>query len=71
MDDVQFGQQLRAVRLEQGLTQEQLAERIGILKDKRISDYEVGRFEPNLSTIRRLAAALEVPAWRLLEDRAR
>lgn len=67
MDDVQFGQQLKAVRMEQHLTQEQLAERAN-MGSKRICDYERGVFDPRVTKIRQLADALGVPAWRLLAD---
>lgn len=66
MDEI-FGAQLRAIRQEQGLTQEQLGERVGTT-GKRISYYETGVREPYLSTIRQLATVLHVEPGRLLEE---
>jgi transcriptional regulator with XRE-family HTH domain len=67
LDDATFGSQLRAVRLEREMTQQELAERVGTT-GKRISYYESGYREPYLSTIRQLAAALSCSTARLVED---
>jgi transcriptional regulator with XRE-family HTH domain len=54
-----FGENLREARRAAGLSQEELAERAGVDRSA-ISDYERGRREPNLSTIVKLASALEI-----------
>lgn len=68
MDDVQFGAQLRSVRLERGLTQQELAELAGCGAAKHISKYERGEKDPRVATVRKLATALEVEAAELLEE---
>ena len=50
--------QLRDLRIEAGLTQEVLAEKIGVSRQSVIS-IERGRFLPSIETALRLAAALD------------
>jgi len=42
-----FGQKLRQVRIEKGLTQQQVAERLGYKRNTYISDVEAGHFIPS------------------------
>ena len=56
---------IRDLRKNAGLTQEQLAQKIGV-KKQNISRYESGRVEPNIRTAKKLADALGVS----LEDMA-
>lgn len=67
MDEV-FGQHLREARQAAGLTQQELAERVGLAQKKNICDYEAGRSDPRLSQIRRFAAALSVDTARLVGE---
>jgi transcriptional regulator with XRE-family HTH domain len=53
-----FGAHLREVRLKRGLSQQGLAERVGI-PQTHVSAMEVGIKFPNLLTVLRLAVALE------------
>jgi transcriptional regulator with XRE-family HTH domain len=53
-----FGARLREVRLNRGLSQQELAERVGI-PQPHVSAMESGVKFPNLLTVLRLAAALE------------
>ena len=63
---LRFAELLRDFRLMAGLTQEELAERAG-LSQRGVSDLERGtRRNPYLTTIRRLAAAMQLSA----EDQA-
>lgn len=62
---IAFGIVLRQIRLEAGLTQEQL----GFEADLRrtyVSILELGQQQPSLSTILKLAAALKLPANELI-----
>jgi len=52
-----IAEQIRAARIEAGLTQEQLAEKIGSGQN-RVSAWERGATSPNLSTLELIAAAL-------------
>lgn len=67
-----FGQRLRGLRQEQGLTLAQLAERTG-LTASNINKYEHGeRANPSIETVMRLASALDTTPGYLLgnEDAA-
>ena len=60
-----FAQNLKALRLERGLTQAALARRAG-LASTAISMYELGQRQPDLDRLERLAQALNAPASALL-----
>ncbi|HET7486537.1 MAG TPA: helix-turn-helix transcriptional regulator [Acidimicrobiales bacterium] len=59
-----FGQRVRVLRQDRGLSQEQLAERSGLHRTY-VSSLERGQRNVGLDNILRLAAALEVPAAEL------
>jgi transcriptional regulator with XRE-family HTH domain len=61
-----FGQRVRELRLEKGMTQEQLAEAAG-LHPTFISNVERGYRVPTLTTLYRLARGLDVDARGLLD----
>lgn len=63
---VGLGAALRELRLERGLSQEELAHRAS-LHPTWISHLESGRENPAWGTVRRLATALEVPLGALAE----
>ena len=63
----EVGARLRAVRLDRDLTQEQLAERVGI-DSKTVSRAENGRHTITIDLVARFARALGVPSWRLFKD---
>jgi transcriptional regulator with XRE-family HTH domain len=54
-----LGQFLRATREEKGLTQKDLAERLG-LRQRQISDLERSAMDPRFSTVQDVARALEL-----------
>jgi transcriptional regulator with XRE-family HTH domain len=60
-----FGGRLRELRLKRGLSQQGLAERVGI-PQTHVSAIEVGIKFPNLLTVLRLAAALECKVTELV-----
>lgn len=60
-----FGERLKKYRLQNGLTQEVLAERIGV-KKSTIAGYERGNREPDVAKIKSLAQALGTTADELL-----
>ena len=64
---VSFAANLRRRRKELGLSQEQLGTRANI-QMADISRYENGGRDPRISTVARLAAALDVPVALLLAD---
>lgn len=61
-----FGGQLRRLRIDAGLTQEQLADALG-LPQTRVSELERGKHRPKEELIRRLADALGVRPALLFE----
>ncbi len=56
---------LKRLRLERGLTQAALAERCGIAQPN-LAAMELGRRQPTLATLQRLADALEAPVYAFL-----
>jgi transcriptional regulator with XRE-family HTH domain len=61
-----LGENLREARTKLGLTQEQVAERSGVQAGE-VSRIESGKRDPQLSTILKLAKAVELPPGRLLD----
>lgn len=61
-----LGKNLRAARKKLGLTQEQVAERSGVQAGE-VSRIERGKRDPQVSTLEKLAAAVELPPGRLLD----
>ncbi|MEX0989851.1 MAG: helix-turn-helix transcriptional regulator [Actinomycetota bacterium] len=66
-DGKNFGQRLRASRLDAGLSQSDLEEISGIPK-ARLSRYENGHVAPSIQTLERLSDALNVSEASLLGD---
>lgn len=61
-----FGQVLRDLRVRKGLTQEGLGFDAGIRRTY-VSILELGQQQPSLSTLLKLAKALEIPAGELVQ----
>lgn len=61
-----LGTNLREARERLGLTQEQVAERSGVHATE-VSRIEAGKRDPQVSTLERLAEAVEVKPGRLLD----
>lgn len=68
MDQMQIGRFLAACRKERGLTQQQLADRLGV-NMRSVSRWETGRCMPDLSLLQFLAAELGITVPELLEGR--
>jgi transcriptional regulator with XRE-family HTH domain len=66
--DAVLGSGIRAERLRQNLTLAQLAERAG-LSASALSQIERGVTDPSIGSLRRIAAALEVPFFQFLLER--
>ncbi len=54
-----FGEKIRALRLEKGLTQAQLADMIGVVKGS-ISAYEQGKKHPSVEVLIKLCSVFDV-----------
>lgn len=61
-----FGTNLRTARRRLGLTQEEVARRSGVHATE-VSRIEAGKRDPKVSTLERLAKAVEVKPARLLD----
>lgn len=61
-----IAQRIKNRRKELGLTQKRLGELCG-MPDSAIRKYESGRITPKLHTLKRIANALEVPIYDLIE----
>lgn len=61
-----FGIVLRAYRLQKGLTQERLSERVDVVRSF-ICTLESGKKQPSFDMVLRLAAALEVQPGELVD----
>lgn len=67
IDAMDFAQRLVALRKQRGLTQQALADRVGI-HVSNIRRYEAGNSQPTLDVLRNLALALTTSADSLLFD---
>ena len=65
--DMIFGQKMRQLRIQKGLTQQQLAEKLGYKTNSYISDVESGHFIPSRDKLKKIARALGVP-FKVLDD---
>ena len=63
----QFGERVKKVRLERGLSQEDLAEQAELHRNY-VSQIECGRRNLSLLNILKIARALKVPASKLIEN---
>jgi len=64
----EIGDRLREFRKRRSLTQEQLAERIGVTF-QQIQQYENGSSRLNSDRLQQIAVALEIPIGSLFDDR--
>lgn len=64
---VTIGENIKRVRKEKRMTQKDLGEIIGI-SNTYLSDIEIGRTNPSIKTLKRIAKGLEVSYVELLKD---
>jgi transcriptional regulator with XRE-family HTH domain len=62
-----FGQKLRKLREDKGLTQPQLAEKLGYVTNSYLSDAEKGAFIPSEEKLKKIARSLHTPYSKLKE----
>lgn len=60
------GERIRAIRKEKGMTQKQVADKCG-MADSAIRKYESGTVQPRDVTLEKIASALDVPVYELIE----
>lgn len=63
--DESIGKRIQEIRKQQGMTQEELAERINISKSS-ISEWESCKRVPRMETLRKIADALGVDVWQII-----
>jgi transcriptional regulator with XRE-family HTH domain len=63
-----LGDRIKQLRTELGLSQAELAQRVGSTDARQISRYENGRITPSLDAVARLAQALDVSLDYLVFD---
>ena len=61
IDDLIFGIKIIKLRDEKGITQQQLAKKLGYVINSYISEVEKGTFIPSKKKLRKIAKALRVP----------
>ena len=64
------GNNIKKVREEKGLTQEQLAERLNVTR-QAVSNWENEKTQPDIETLDRIASALDVDIERLIYGKER
>lgn len=67
MADVDIGQRIKHIRNQRGLTSRKLAEASGI-SASLLSQIESGRVDPSVSSLRKIAAGLDVQLFHLVLD---
>jgi len=60
-----FGQKLRNLREEKGITQQELAEKLGYVTNSYVSDVEKGQFIPSEANLKKIAKVFNSPLARL------
>ncbi len=68
-NSINFGQKLRQLRIQKGLTQRQLAKELGYKTNSYISDIERGRIIPPRGKLKKIAEILGIP-FEVLDDMA-
>lgn len=63
-----FGSVIRRIRLEQGLSQENLAEMLDMETNAYISRLENGKKQPSLEMVYKISKALQVNAWEIVKE---
>ena len=64
---VYIGDRLKNLRIRRALTQQELAEKAGI-SSNALNRIELSKAEPHMSTLRKLAKALDVDPTELIEE---
>lgn len=62
-----FNERLRELREERGLTQSSLAKEL-LIDQRSLSFYEIGKYEPNLDTLKRMSYFFNVSTDYLLRN---
>ena len=63
-----IGENIRRARIEKGITQRELGERLGGISQQQIGQWENGNKNPKLETVHRIANALQVDISEIYTD---
>lgn len=55
-----FGQKLKKLRVERGITQHELAKKLGYISNSYIADVEKGKFIPSKKKLKKIAKAMKL-----------
>lgn len=66
-DKLYIGDKIRKGRYVKGITQKDLAKRIGV-KPPTLAQWESGKRKPKLETLKKIADALDVPVYTIYDD---
>lgn len=64
---INYGKNIQRERLAKGLTQDQLADRLGTSR-RMVGKYETGKTKPSLPKLEAIAEALQIPLSRLYQE---
>ncbi len=67
MNEIEIGKFINKLRLEAGLTQDELAEKVGVSSGKIVSKWENGYNLPDFITMKKISIALNVTLYELSE----
>ena len=67
MNQIEFGKFIYKLRIEANLTQDELAEKVGVASGKTVSKWENGYSLPDIITLKKLSIALNVTLYELTE----
>ena len=67
MNEIELGKFINKLRLEAGLTQDELAEKVGVSSGKIVSKWENGYNLPDFITMKKISIALNVTLYELSE----
>jgi len=62
-----FGSKIRKIRKEKGMSQMELAKKLGYKSNSYIADVEAGKFIPSKDKLKKIAKALNIPFSQLEE----
>ena len=58
---MRFGDKIKQIRESRGLSQQQVAKRLGYRTNSYVSDMEKGKFTPSVDKLGKIAEALDIP----------
>lgn len=63
-----LGEKIKHIRKEKGLTQKELGDRLGGISQQQIGQWETGKANPKIETLKKIADALDMLLFEFLDD---